>query len=135
MQELKNSASDTVKFFKSLATNHLQLWTETTNTFNQLKGFVFNIQSELKNIYRNMNGISTEDKVQMACMISGGLVQIAAQSLLTGGAALTRALPLLMLKLKSVTDLLAKIAALEKRGILFKNKDLLTREVMSCVRD
>ncbi|MNL24310.1 hypothetical protein D3C87_1457380 [compost metagenome] len=59
------------------------------------------------------------------------MVASAAQAFVSG-AALAKALPLMLLKLKQTAGALAKIAELQKRGVVLANKSKLADEVIAC---
>lgn len=126
-----NSATASFDFFKKLATNPKALWSEMKESFSQLKHFALNIQSELKQVFENLKGLPTEQKVQLACTFTGELIGSAAQAFVSG-AALAKALPFLLLKLKTSAALLSKVVNLEKMGLKIPDKSLLAKEVMSC---
>lgn len=127
------SATQTLTFFKNLATNPAKLWTEMKESFVQLKEFALNIDTELQQVYAAFGAMSGEQKLQLACSMSGELIAGAAQSFIVGGA-LAKLLPQLILKMKSASAMFIKIANLEKLGLKMPDKSLLTREILSCAR-
>ncbi len=127
----KESVGDTLSFFKKLATNPSQLWSEMKESFVQLKNFAMNIQSELASAIGTLRSLSTEEKTQIACTMAGQTMVSAVQGMI-GGAGLAKLLPMLILKVKQTAAMLKEIANLEKLGIKFSNKSGLMKEVMSC---
>jgi hypothetical protein len=128
---ISSSVSDSLDFFKKLATDPSALWTEMKDSFIELKNFALNIQEELGPALDAVAGLTTEQKTQMACTLAGKLVASAAQAFVSG-AALAKALPMMLLKLKQTTATLVKMARLEKLGINFGNKSKLAEEVIAC---
>lgn len=125
MQGASSSALETLTFFKKLATDPKSLWVEMKDSFVELKNFALNIQQEMGPILETLRGLSSEEKMQIACNLSGQLVSSSVQALVSG-AALAKVLPMMLLKLKAVSQLLAKIALMEQRGISsVKNKGLV----------
>lgn len=131
LQGVSSSVRNSLDFFKKLASNPSALWTEMKDSFTELKNFALNIQSEIGPAMDAITGLTSEQKAQMICTMTGQLVGSAAQAFVSG-AALAKALPLMILKLKQTAGALAKIADLEKRGIFLANKSKLADEVISC---
>lgn len=125
---------NTFDFFKKLATNPSQLWAETKESFRELKSFVLNIKTELQEVFEVLGEADLDQKLALACSVTGSLFMTVAQSMIIGPTALARALPLLMLKLKKTTALLSQFAILKKKGILVPDNKRVTSEVLSCVK-
>lgn len=125
---------DTLDFFKKLATNPSELWAETKASFRELKSFVLNIKSELQEVFKNFSGSDLNQKLALACSITGSIFVSAAQSMVMGPGALARALPLMMLKLKKTSAILSRLGILKKQGVKLPDNERLTSEVISCVK-
>jgi hypothetical protein len=137
MDALKGGAGrieETFDFFKKLATNPTKLWAETKESFRELKSFVLNIKSELQEVFQNLSGTDLNQKLALACSITGSMFVTAAQSMLMGPGALARALPLMMLKLKKTSTLLSQLGILKKQGVNLPDNKRVTSEVLSCVK-
>lgn len=133
LQGMKQSVTGTFDFFKTLATNPKKLWTEMKESFVQLKEFALNLNQELKQVFAAFSSMSSEQKVQLACTMTGELIAGAAQAFIAGGA-LAKLLPSLILKMKSASASFLRIADLEKSGMKLPDKSFLTKEVLSCAR-
>ena len=131
MQGAKNSAEDTLSFFKKLVSDPTALWSEMKESFVQLKEFALNIQTELQQAFETISNLPTEMKTKMACSLAGSVMVGAVQAALSG-AAIGRVLPSLLLKVKSSASMLKEIANLERLGIKLPNKSGMMQEVMSC---
>lgn len=128
------SVESTLSFFKRLATEPRQLWQETKESFKELKAFVKNIRGEFKSALEAFHGMSSDEKLEMACIIAGEALGTAAQALTGAGAAtaLSKALPSLLLKIKSAAKMLQRFAELRARGVKVPGGAFLAREAMSC---
>src|SRR5690606_7488434 len=128
----KDNVSNTFDFFKKLATNPMELWQETKESFIQLKDFVLNINNELKEIFSNLGEMNLEDQLDIACHMSGHIFVSVAQSFFLGPAALARSLPLVVTRLKKMTAEVALAASLRKKGVKLPDNDKLVKEVIRC---
>lgn len=128
------SVESTLSFFKRLATEPGQLWRETKQSFAELKHFVGNLRSELSAAFEAFQGLSSDEKMEMACIIAGEAIGTAAQALTGAGVAtaLSKALPSLLLKIKSAAQTLKAFAALRAKGVQVPGGAFLAREAMSC---
>ena len=127
------SAASTFDFFKKLATDPKALWGEMKDSYVELKSFVMNINEEMKGVYEAFGSMTPEQRTQIACTMTGSLISGALQAAVIGGG-IAKLLPELILKLKTATATLTKLAGLEKKGISLPDKILLTREALSCAR-
>lgn len=133
LQGASQTVSGTLDFFKKLATNPTALWGEMKSSFNELKAFALNLNSELQQVFQALGNLSPEQKAQIACTMTGGLLVGVAQGLLMPGS-LAKLLPSLTLKVKKAAELLKQVARLEDMGFKMPGKSYLTREALSCVK-
>ncbi len=127
-------AENTLSFFKVLAQNPAKLWQEMKQSFDELKAFTMNMQTEIKKILANMQTLSVEQRLELACTITGELLLGTATSLAVGGSQLAKLLPQLLLKLKNSTQHLTLLAELQKKGFTIPDINVSTRKILSCVQ-
>ena len=128
------SIGSTLSFFKRLATEPGKLWAETKQSFVELKNFVMNINSELKETFAAFQSLPSEEKAAIACAIAGQVLGGAAQSLVGAGAlaGLAKLLPSLLLKIKAGLKTVAQGLELRNKGLKIPDGSVLAREAMSC---
>ena len=131
LQGAASSVGSSLEFFKKLATDPSALWVEMKNSYIELKTFAINIQNEIGPAMDAIAGLSSEQKTQMICTMTGQMVVSAAQAFVSG-AALAKALPLMILKMKQMSGVLVRLADLEKRGVFLANKSKIVDEVIAC---
>lgn len=124
------SANDTLDFFKNLATNPKKVWQEIKASADELTNLTLNFRVEISSLFESLTGLTEEQKVQLACSISGSILTKA----LTGGGVLSLGalLPKMIQQLKKVGALLKEISSIEKKGVLLPNKSFLTQEALHC---
>lgn len=135
IQSLKgvgDQVSNTVDFFKKLVSNPKELWKETAESFNELENFVLNIDSELKTIFTNLGTMSLSDQLDIACHLSGHVFAMVAQSFIAGPQALARSLPLVVNKMKKLSEEIATASLLKKKGFKLPENKKLINEVTRC---
>jgi hypothetical protein len=130
-QGVKQSATDTLDFFKKLATDPQALWGEMKESFLQLKEFALNIKSEMNSLLITLRNMPTEQKMQVVCTMTGELIAGAAQAALAAGS-LAKTVPLLLEKLRKSMALLSKLGELRKMGVKTPDLNLATKEILSC---
>lgn len=133
LQGARQSAAGTMEFFKKLATNPVALWGEMKSSFNELKQFTLNLNSEVQQVFQALGALTPQQKSQIACTMTGSLLAGVAQGVLVAGS-LAKLLPSLMLKMKKTAELLKQVAFLEAKGIKMPEKSYLTSEALSCVK-
>lgn len=128
------SISSTLSFFKRLATEPKKLWAETKQSFVELKNFVMNINSELKQVFAAFQSLPSEEKAAIACTIAGQVLGDAAQALAGAGAlaGLAKMLPSLLLKIKAGLKTVVQGLELRNKGLKIPEGSILAREAMSC---
>ncbi|KYG66136.1 hypothetical protein AZI86_03480 [Bdellovibrio bacteriovorus] len=128
------SVSSTLSFFKRLATEPGKLWAETKQSFVELKNFVMNINSELKEAFAAFQSLPSEEKAAIACTIAGQVLGDAAQGLVGAGAlaGLAKLLPSLLLKIKAGLKTVVQGLELRNKGLKIPDGSVLAREAMSC---
>jgi hypothetical protein len=131
VQGVRQSAESTLDFFKKLATDPGALWTEMKGSFMELKDFVLNIKSEMQDIIATFGSLPAEQKMQIACTMTGELLGGVVQSAFAAGA-MAKVLPIVLMKLRKSAALLAQLADLRKRGFKVPDLNLATKEVLSC---
>lgn len=132
--EIKNSLKEGVSFFKKLATDPRKLWEEMKESYGQFRELVLKIKAEVQQMLMSMSGLTTEQKVQMACGMAGSAMGIVVKSVLGGATSLLTSLPQVALKLKSMTALIKKTQGLSRFGLKDKERNLVAEKVMSCAR-
>lgn len=130
---VQGSMNDGIDFFKKLASNPQQLWSEMKESFLELKNFTLNINTELQELFTSLSSMTSEQKTQLACSIAGNLIAGAGLAFVSV-AGMTRILPHLLARLKNIKKTLLKFAALEQLGIRIPNRQLIFDEVISCVK-
>ncbi len=101
-------------------------------SYEAFKSFTLNFKTEVEQILATLGNLSTEQKAQIACTLSGEVLT----SILAGAGftSLPRILPALTLKMRQVAKILAETANLEKRGIKIPDKSFLANEALRCVK-
>lgn len=132
LEGAKNTAADTLDFFKKLAKDPRGLWSEMKTSYEAFKSFTLNFKTDVEQILSTLGILSTEQKAQIACTISGEILTSALAG--AGLTSLPRLLPTLTLKMKQVAQILAETANLEKKGIKVPNKQFLTHEALRCAK-
>lgn len=126
----RQTATDTISYFQNLSSNPQALWADMKKSFESLKEFTLNFHSEMEQIFAALGNLSTEQKTQIACSMTG---EALLRTLAGGGiSSLPRLLPTITLKMKRVSQMLAEIISLEKKGFILPDKSFLTREALSC---
>lgn len=133
LQSLKYSAKDTLEFFKGLSGDPRALWNSMKESFNDLKHFALNINSEIQQMFEVIGTLTPEQKAQIACNMTGTLIGKAGLSLLLPGA-LIKLLPSLILDIKKTAEILKKISHLESNGFKIPDKSFLVERALSCVK-
>lgn len=134
LQGAYQGAEGTLNFFKALAQNPTQLWKEMKQSFDELKQFALNMQTEVKMALTNLQSLSVEQRLEIACTLTGELLLGAAASLAVGGSQLTKLLPELLLKLKNSAQHLAILGELKRKGFKVPDINASTRRILSCAR-
>lgn len=70
----KESVEETADFFKKLATNPAALWTDVKKSYDGLKHFAMNFSTELQSFYQTITNLTLEDKIDIACTLTGQLI-------------------------------------------------------------
>ncbi|MGZ3768690.1 MAG: hypothetical protein ACXVCP_04595 [Bdellovibrio sp.] len=133
LQSLKDSTKDTLDFFKGLSGDPKVLWNSMKESYNDFKSFALNMNSEIQKMFETIGTLTTEQKAQIACNITGKLIVKAGRSLLLPGG-LIKLLPSLMLDIKKTAEILKKITQLEGYGFKIPEKSFLVERALSCVK-
>lgn len=131
LQGVKQSGERTLDFFNKLVTDPSALWSDMKNSFSELKEFALNMKSEVTKMIDTFGNMPTEQKLQIACTMTGEVLGGAIQAALLAGT-LTKIIPMAIAKLRQAGSLLAKLADLKKRGIKTPDLNLATKEILSC---
>lgn len=134
LQGANQGAADTLHFFKSLAKNPAQLWKEMKQSFEELKEFALNMQTELKTTLASLQSLSVEQRLEIACTLTGELLLDTAASFAVGGSQLAKLLPEILLKLKKSIQHLFLLGELQRKGFKVPDINDSTRKILGCVR-
>lgn len=132
--ELKDSIKDRASFFRKLAADPRMLWQEMKQSYVQFRELVLNIRSEVRQMLVNLQNLTPEQKVQLACSMAGVAMGVVVKSVLGGASSLLTSLPQVTLKLKSISALIGKTKGLGKFGLGAKDQNLIAERVLSCAR-
>lgn len=133
LQSLKGSTQDTLDYFKGLSGDPQALWNSMKESFNELKNFTLNLNSELQQMFEVLGTLTPENKAQIACNMAGKLIMKAGGSLLLPGG-LLKLLPSLLLDIKKTAEILKKIPHLEGKGFKIPEKSFLVERALGCVK-
>lgn len=128
------SVTSTLSFFKRLATEPKKLWAETKQSFVELKDFVMNINTEIKESFAAFQSLPSEEKAAIACTIAGQALGSVAQALVSAGAltGFAKLLPSLVLKIKAALKSVVKGMELREKGFKVPDGPTFAREAMAC---
>ena len=128
---VKNQAQDTMDFFKKLVTDPAALASEMKDSFIQLKNFVTNIRTEMQGLLNSLQGLTLEEKLQLACQLTGETLTVALVGAVSA-ASLARTLPMIIARIRGLSGSLKTLAELRTRGLNIP--DSATKEIISCAR-
>ncbi|MBS1969654.1 MAG: hypothetical protein JSU04_05080 [Bdellovibrionales bacterium] len=131
LQGVKQSAEGTMNFFKKLVSDPGALWTDMKNSFSELKEFALNMKSEVISMIDTLGNMPAEQKLQIACTMTGEVLGGAIQAAILAGT-LTKIIPMAIAKLRKAGSLLAKLGDLKKQGFKTPDLNLATKEILSC---
>lgn len=121
----------------TMVTDPVKFWNDTKRDWQNLKSFVLNIRSELKEAFQGLAGMTPEIMDQVACTLIGHAAGAAALTALTGGlgvgaaAKTAAAIALVIAKLNRLKFALLAMS-FGKRAAHVGNLSKLTEQVMSC---
>lgn len=127
LKGVEGEIDSTVDFFKKLKNNPTQLWTEMKESYVQLKHFITNFSSELKQIYASISDLSAQEKLDIACTLTGQMAPGIA--MMMTGAGIAAGTSKLIL---GVTPKLYRLQRLLTQFKRFRLSSEVARESLSC---
>ena len=100
-------------------------------SFSELKEFALNMKSEVISMIDTLGNMPAEQKLQIACTMTGEVLGGAIQAAILAGT-LTKIIPMAIAKLRKAGSLLAKLGDLKKQGFKTPDLNLATKEILSC---
>jgi hypothetical protein len=120
-------AEDTINFFKKLASNPTALWEDVKKSYEGLKSFVTNFSHEIQSIYQTMSGLTMDEKLEIACTLTGQ-VGVGLAMVLTGTGAVAGGAKII----SSITPKLIRMKNLMQQFQRFKIPYQSAKETLSC---
>lgn len=87
----ENSITGTYDFFKTAITNPGKMWEQLKNSYEVFKTFITNFSQEFKNIYEILSSLDLDQKLEIACTMTGEITTSIAMTMIAGGAAVKTA--------------------------------------------
>ncbi len=67
----KGTFVDTSEFFKKMVNNPTALWEDVKQNYDALKSFAMNFAQEIQNIFKTMPNLTIDEKLNIACSLTG----------------------------------------------------------------
>lgn len=112
----KEMGTEMLDFFKQLATNPLALASKMRDSFVAFKDLVMNLKSQTSEFLHSLTGLTSVEKQELACTMTGELLAGLGAGALAPGAS-TRILPQLALRMQKIKTSLSEVQSLRSLGI------------------
>jgi hypothetical protein len=123
----KGSIEETSEFFKKMVNNPTALWEDVKQNYDALKSFTMNFNREIQNIFKTMTNLTMEDKLNIACSLTGEVGTVFILSLTGAGVAIGSA--------KLIASALPKLLRMKSLMVKFQRYKIPNKtamETLSC---
>jgi hypothetical protein len=103
----KGQVEDTAKFFKKLVIDPTALWEDVSQSYAALKTFTMNFSREIQDLYKTMGELTIDEKLNIACTLTGqigsaSIMSLTGAGLAVGGAKLVSSIVPKLMRLKNM---------------------------------